>query len=86
MAAPPKGAAEGSGETKKIERLHTPPPRFLQLSPTEDSLDRLQQFRRSLDHWHETGCADRMPKPADFGLCLPVLHPSEVLWNSGGRP
>ena len=51
-----------------------------------DRLRRLHHLRRGLDRWNADGGAGPMPQPAAFGLKLPKLKPSEILWRMEGRP
>ncbi len=51
----------------------------------QDRLNRLGRFRRALDRWEEAGGQGPLPQASDFGLALPPLGSSEVLWCDGGR-
>ena len=51
-----------------------------------DALRRLRHLRRSLNDWRTAGFVGHQPQPQDFGLRLPPLRPSEVLWRMEARP
>ena len=70
-------------EPRPVQPDEAPCP--LQPNSAENRLERLQQFRQSLDRWHAAGRVDRLPQPADFGLDLPPLALGEVLWRTEAR-
>lgn len=47
-----------------------------------EHLRRLQWLRQELDLWNEAEGSRPMPQPADFGLDMPGLKPSEVFWGA----
>ena len=46
----------------------------------EATLDRLARYRAALNHWQATGAVGPMPQPKDYGVGLPDLDPSQILW------
>ena len=84
MRRPPLWAAAGAEAQKQnIQSNHSAFPPSPQPAPL-DRLHLLGHYRRALNRWNFDGGADPMPQPNSFGLRLPALLPSEVLWRIEG--
>jgi hypothetical protein len=46
-----------------------------------EPLRRLLWLRQELDLWNEAAGARTMPQPADFGIAMRDLQPSEIHWR-----
>jgi len=77
----------GDGETSCRERrtysLNRPARPAKSLSPrARASAEALSEFRLALNLWDRCHGQTPMPTPAQFGLRLPAIRPSEVWWRS----
>jgi len=79
MTTAPRGAAiVDFCERRRKHRLHI---RSAARNQLIEPLRRLKALREELDLWNEAEGNRPMPRPADFGIRLPDLRPSEILWR-----